>query len=153
MCTIRQRPEKLIHCIVWAKALYEGIYGPKENAANPDIVDEILADLEKARLDADKSGEHSEFAKLLFNQVFGQEPAKLKATLEEAVKAPEAAEAEKISNESFMKLIKPLTFEDQAKPAEGKDEDHLSSTVVQPIEKHAAMFASAIHELHTSRKD
>lgn len=92
--------------------MYEGIYGPKENAANPDIVDEILADLDKARLDADKSGEHSEFAKLLFNQVFGQEPAKLKETLEEAVKAPEAAEAEKASNAAFMKLIKPLKFED-----------------------------------------
>jgi ubiquitin-like 1-activating enzyme E1 B len=29
-CTIRQKPEKLIHCIVWAKFLYDGLFGPRE---------------------------------------------------------------------------------------------------------------------------
>ena len=29
VCTIRQKPEKTIHCITWAKALFEGLYGEK----------------------------------------------------------------------------------------------------------------------------
>ena len=33
VCTIRQRPDKLIHCIVWAKALFEGVYGAKDGAS------------------------------------------------------------------------------------------------------------------------
>lgn len=81
VCTIRQRPEKTIHCIVWAKALYEGIYGPKENAANPDVVDEILAELELARQESDNAGEHEKFAAMLFEKVFTKEPEKLRKTL------------------------------------------------------------------------
>lgn len=30
VCTIRQKPDKIIHCIVWSKALYEGLYGSKD---------------------------------------------------------------------------------------------------------------------------
>lgn len=43
VCTIRQKPEKMIHCIVWAKALFEGLFGAKENSNNiiQDIVEEI----------------------------------------------------------------------------------------------------------------
>jgi hypothetical protein len=39
----------MIHCIVWAKALFDGIYGPKESA-NQNIIEDIIEDLEKARL-------------------------------------------------------------------------------------------------------
>lgn len=45
VCTIRQRPEKPIHCIVWAKALFEGLYGPKE-AVSQNIIEDIIEDLE-----------------------------------------------------------------------------------------------------------
>lgn len=70
--------------------------------------------------------------------------------MEEAVKAPEAAEAEKKSNAAFLTLIKPLKFEDYKIEFDEKDEkketedEHLTSTVVQPIEKHVTMFAKAI---------
>lgn len=43
MCTIRQKPEKLIHCIVWAKALFEGLFGPKEQSNN--IIEDIIAEI------------------------------------------------------------------------------------------------------------
>jgi ubiquitin-like 1-activating enzyme E1 B len=31
VCTIRMRPEKPIHCIVWAKMLFEAFFGPDNN--------------------------------------------------------------------------------------------------------------------------
>lgn len=43
VCTIRMRPEKPIHCIVWAKLLFEVLFGP-ENDDN-DLKD--LAELAK----------------------------------------------------------------------------------------------------------
>ena len=48
VCTIRQRPEKLIHCIVWAKALFDGVYGPKDGASQ--IFEDIIEELEAARV-------------------------------------------------------------------------------------------------------
>jgi len=38
-CTIRQKPDKMIHCIVWAKALYEGLFGPQEQSSINDLND------------------------------------------------------------------------------------------------------------------
>lgn len=31
VCTIRMRPEKPIHCIVWAKLLFEVLFGPEND--------------------------------------------------------------------------------------------------------------------------
>ena len=39
----------MIHCIVWAKALFDGIYGSKE-LANQNIIEDIIEDLEKAKM-------------------------------------------------------------------------------------------------------
>ena len=35
----------MIHCIVWAKALFDGLFGPKEQSNNiiVDIIEQILA--------------------------------------------------------------------------------------------------------------
>ena len=42
MCTIRQKPDKLIHCIQWAKAFYEGLYGEKgQQNILEDIIEQI----------------------------------------------------------------------------------------------------------------
>jgi hypothetical protein len=49
----------MIHCIVWAKALFEGLYGPKE-AATQNIIEDIIEDLENARNKASDSGNHTE---------------------------------------------------------------------------------------------
>lgn len=52
VCTIRMRPEKPIHCIVWAKLLFEVLFGPEnedndlkdlaELAKNNDIIDIMI---------------------------------------------------------------------------------------------------------------
>jgi hypothetical protein len=41
MCTIRQKPEKLIHCIQWAKYLYDGLFGPPSSGNIEDIIEEL----------------------------------------------------------------------------------------------------------------
>ena len=76
MCTIRQKPEKTIHCIVWAKALFEGLYGSKE-AATQNIIEDIIEDLEKARQASNETKNHTEFAKILIDKLFGLEPENL----------------------------------------------------------------------------
>lgn len=88
VCTIRQKPEKMIHCIVWAKALFEGLYGPKEGATQ-NIIEDIIEDLEKARLNSAETGNHTEFAQILIDKVFGLEPENLHKTLNERLKMPE----------------------------------------------------------------
>jgi ubiquitin-like 1-activating enzyme E1 B len=64
MCTIRSKPEKLIHCIVWAKALFEGIYGPKEQAN--DVTGDIVKEFEDIKQISDTFA----FCQLLFERVY-----------------------------------------------------------------------------------
>ena len=71
MCTIRQRPEKLIHCIVWAKALFEGIFGAKDGASQ--IFEDIIEELDAAR----RSNAQESFVEILFDRVFDREPRHL----------------------------------------------------------------------------
>lgn len=68
MCTIRQRPEKLIHCIVWAKALFEGVFGAKDGASQ--IFEDIIEELDAAR----KENAHETYVETLFDRVFHREP-------------------------------------------------------------------------------
>ena len=104
VCTIRQKPEKIIHCIVWAKALFEGLYGPKE-AATQNIIEDIIEDLEKARSSASESGNHAEFAQILIDKIFGLEPENLKKTLGERIKSTECDVEEKTSTEEFLAKV------------------------------------------------
>jgi len=78
VCTIRQKPEKIIHCIVWAKALYEGLYGSKDQASS-NIIEDILEELEQAR----KGENQVRFAEILFDRMFNNEPANLKKSLKD----------------------------------------------------------------------
>ena len=72
VCTIRQKPEKLIHCIVWAKALFEGVYGPKDGGAS-QIFEDIIEELDAAR----QGNDHLSFVEILFDRVFHREPEHL----------------------------------------------------------------------------
>ena len=76
VCTIRQKPEKLIHCIVWAKALFEGLYGSKDMASQ-NIIEDIIEELDEAR----KSSDKIQFAQVLFDRLFSKEPQHLLSSL------------------------------------------------------------------------
>ncbi|CAG9336032.1 unnamed protein product [Blepharisma stoltei] len=60
VCTIRSTPSKPIHCIVWAKYLYEALFGLRDP-------DNILSDLQK------KAEGFSDLGKELFNLLFKEE--------------------------------------------------------------------------------
>lgn len=74
MCTIRQKPEKTIHCIVWSKALFEGLYGSKDQQ---NIIEDIVENITMAR----KEGNVDHFLGLLFKKIFNDEVATLKESL------------------------------------------------------------------------
>lgn len=50
VCTIRSTPDKPVHCVVWAKALFDLMFGP-EDASN------VLADLDGGGVHASTEGE------------------------------------------------------------------------------------------------
>jgi len=68
VCTIRQKPEKLIHCIVWAKALFEGLFGPKEQSNN--VIEDIIAEISSS---TSASNDKIAYSQIVFDRVFGQE--------------------------------------------------------------------------------
>ncbi|KAJ8908054.1 hypothetical protein NDN08_008151 [Rhodosorus marinus] len=49
VCTIRSTPEKPVHCVVWAKQLFELLFGPEDES-------NLLADLAKNDEDAAENG-------------------------------------------------------------------------------------------------
>jgi hypothetical protein len=61
VCTIRQKPDKIIHCIVWAKALFEGLFGAKDSQGS-GFIEDIIEELEEARKNPDQIA----FAAILF---------------------------------------------------------------------------------------
>ena len=115
VCTIRQKPEKTIHCIVWAKALFEGLFGPKENASQ-NMLEDIIEDLEKHQ--GDKA-----FAKILIDKLFGQEPTSLKETLNTRSFSSECDPDEKKENLEFIDKIKPVFYKEGVEMAEESSED------------------------------
>ena len=58
--------------------MFEGLFGSKE-AATSNMLEDIIEDLDKARQNA--SGDHTAFARILVDKIFGTEPQNLKATL------------------------------------------------------------------------
>lgn len=58
----------MIHCIIWAKALYEGLYGNKDQASS-NIIEDIIEELDQAR----GSSATIQFAEILFQRLFSKE--------------------------------------------------------------------------------
>lgn len=91
VCTIRQKPEKLIHCIVWSKALFEGLFGPSESRS--EIIVDLVSDFDLKC--EDKIG----FATSVFKKMFQIEVEslieKLKLTIQNKELRPEEIESEK----------------------------------------------------------
>ena len=109
MCTIRQRPDKLIHCIVWAKALFEGVYGGKDAGAS-QIFEDIIEELDAAR----KGNDQEAYVEILFDRVYHREPQHLidshGGRIENSETPITAEELEE--TKVFLAKIKPLKLSD-----------------------------------------
>jgi hypothetical protein len=57
----------MIHCIVWAKALFDGLFGPKEQSNN--IIEDIIAQIQSTGETTSKI----QYAAIVFDRVFGFE--------------------------------------------------------------------------------
>lgn len=73
VCTIRQRPERLIHCIHWAKFLFDGLFGPKDQASN-NMIEDIIEELEVAK-------GTPRYTEIIFDRVFNTDPQNLVTSL------------------------------------------------------------------------
>ena len=93
MCTIRQKPEKLIHCIHWAKYLYEGLFGPKDQASN-NMIEDIIEELDSAK-------GTPQFAEIIFTRMFKDEPTSVLTALSDRITKgeEEVTELEKLETE------------------------------------------------------
>lgn len=75
VCTIRSTPDKIEHCVAWAKYFFEKVFG-KEDDAN------LLQDVQTARWAADGSETSSQYAWRVFEQCFVTDIQKQAAAME-----------------------------------------------------------------------
>jgi ubiquitin-like 1-activating enzyme E1 B len=84
VCTIRNTPDKPIHCIVWAKSVFQAVFGPEEEGGiMQDLKVDVHAAVEQEReaaataaksASATASGAAvSAFARSLFDKLFNEE--------------------------------------------------------------------------------
>ena len=94
---------------MWAKALFEGLYGSKDQASQ-NIIEDIIEELDEAR----KSSDKTHFAQVLFDRLFNQEPQHLLTSLGDRLtkSETEVSKEEKEETQAFLEKIKPLKFAD-----------------------------------------
>jgi ubiquitin-like 1-activating enzyme E1 B len=153
VCTIRQKPEKLIHCIVWAKALYEGLFG----AQTSGFVEGIIEELEAAK-------SSDAYAQILFSRLFNHEVVHLidhnMMRMNTDIPAEEKAEIQQ-----FCGKLRPIDFEqfkdeitiNQMNPdyvlnGTISSDPELSQKVLQHNEW-VYLFVNAVSKVNRYRKD
>ncbi|CDW72705.1 sumo-activating enzyme subunit 2 [Stylonychia lemnae] len=102
VCTIRQKPEKLIHCIVWAKALFDGLFGSRDQSDH--IIDYLPEPIQ------DQSADFFDYAKQVFSKLFDEEVKNQIQAVKSKLMAQTLNPDEKQSEESFLKKINVLEF-------------------------------------------
>lgn len=107
MCTIRQKPDKIIHCIQWAKALFEGLYGQKDQQ---NIIEDIIKEITESRT----TGNVVSFVNTVVEKMFWHEPNQVKLSfqgkLDNSEKQIEAAQREE--DTKLVLRIKPIKLAD-----------------------------------------
>ncbi|KAI0979635.1 hypothetical protein GJ496_007887 [Pomphorhynchus laevis] len=78
-CTIRNTPSEFIHCVVWAKSLFNQLFGQADelgddNDVSPDQSDDVNAEVSKKHISMRKLAEQYEYdEKLIFKKVFNDD--------------------------------------------------------------------------------
>lgn len=163
-CTIRNTPSEPIHCIVWAKHLFNQLFGAEDpdEAVSPDGEDpENMAD---AGNTAVKKGENEEAvtrvstrtwaketnydAEKLFNKLFGDDIKYLlsMAKLWEKRKAPSPLTWELCSTDSTqLNQVKQGTSNETTKSED--DSNKLESHKILTMQKYCELFRDAVNKL------
>ena len=142
--TIRSTPDKMIHCIVWAKLLLSALFGPKEEE---NFLDDIRKEL--AEVVSEKNAQ--KLSKLVFTKVFEkdiQSQIELRNRLNEG-KEEELEEEEKKMLEGLVaRTLQPIETQEYEE-AEGKteyldSEGNRTDTEIWEINKYIQLFMTSV---------
>lgn len=71
-CTIRSTPEKPVHCLIWAKNLYDLIFGPDDES---NLLSDLAADMREFQ--TNKNVDSTDIGKKIFTHIFDAEIRKV----------------------------------------------------------------------------
>jgi ubiquitin-like 1-activating enzyme E1 B len=128
VCTIRNSPDKPIHTIVWAKHVFNALFGPKENDSD-NLMNELSLDLESFTKEKAVN-----FAIEFFNKHFNED----------------VATSAKVA-ERWVSRDPPVPLELDSVWNKDQDSERISDQSIGTVEDNAAMFFNAIIQIITTR--
>lgn len=127
VCTIRSNPSKMIHCVVWAKLLFERLFGEADDS-------NAISNFESI-----KQLDGNEFAAAVFEKVFYQDIMELLNMKQKSLWANGKPEGIKMNNQKQTKM-------------DGKDSSaELKDQIVWSLEENIAVFLKSATELQKKR--
>mmetsp|Transcript_52413 Transcript_52413/g.138995 ORF Transcript_52413/g.138995 Transcript_52413/m.138995 type:complete len:555 (-) Transcript_52413:90-1754(-) len=130
VCTIRNTPDQPIHCIVWAKHLYDVLFGPADDS-------NVLRDVKEA-MDEVRANGNGDAGELLFDHLFNQEIVK-QGTLVELWSAARPAPT-------------PLTLtEARAAKGDAAGKSVEDAQVVWSLQRLADLFVATVKAIYAHR--
>lgn len=137
-CTIRSTPEKPVHCLTWAKNLFDLCFGPEDES-------NLLADLaaEMRKFQAQESVDGEDAGRRIFAHLF-EEDIKKQAQLEDLWSDQRPPPG-------------PLCYEDALKnterPSTDADKDKLETQKVPSVAGDAQGFVAAVAKMYGERRE
>ena len=140
---------------MWAKALFEGLFGSKEKASS-NIIEDIIDELEEAK----KSNEDTKYAQVLFDRLFSKEPAHLIQSLGDRLEKGEnkVEVEEKEETKKFLDKIRVLKLDDFSLVNNKFKEVCLSENPTLSLEKltledFVGLFVETVSKIHKTRQN
>ena len=147
--TIRSTPEKMIHCVVWAKYLLSALFGSSEQV---NFLEEIKNDLGELV----KKGDSIELAKVVFQRVFEQD-IKDQINMREKRDEEKSEENKKILKNLKERVLHPIPAEKIVKINEKasilSSEGDRKDTEIWSQEQYILLFQQSITEIFSKHKE
>lgn len=140
---------------MWAKALFEGLFGEKEKAST-NIIEDIIDELDEAK----KANEETKYAQVLFDRLFHKEPAHLVQSLGDRIEKgqTEITKEEKEETQKFLDKIKVLKFVEfkmvnQKFKVACLSENSTLSLEKLSLEDTVDLFVETVSKIHKTRQN
>ncbi|CAK9003715.1 unnamed protein product [Durusdinium trenchii] len=136
-CTIRSTPEKPVHCLTWAKNLFDLCFGPEDES---NLLADLAADMRKFQAQESVDGEDA--GKRIFAHLF-EEDIRKQAELEDLWSDQRPPPG-------------PLSYEEALKKNEcptDADKDKLETQKVPSVAGDAKGFVASVAKMYGERRD